>query len=236
MTKCNLILLTKWNVVGLLLSLGIISCDVCNNPQHSIPHVSVDGDGPVYVEADGTFTLYISADSVEGAKQLIFQLLDGDSIVMENATGQFTSITPNIDGYDVRLIAQWTDTMITSPLFHVMGFIHQKPVQPIKRDELQKLINMRDVSLQRGEHPCISQQIELKVTGTERQVRTLNEVMQKLDVAWQRIIIDSLAYDETGHINVIYMHPEGEKPIPRSIDEGFSDTLDFSNLDFDFDE
>ena len=64
-------------------------------------------------------------------ENLLWFILDGDSLLMQNEEGVFTGFAPLEDGYNVQLRVEWNDTTITTPMQHILGFVI--PREPVEK-------------------------------------------------------------------------------------------------------
>ncbi|MBR0048665.1 MAG: hypothetical protein IJP74_05000 [Prevotella sp.] len=180
-------------------------------------------DTIVFDEASKTFNLSLHADSTADAKVTFF-LLDGDSILMQNTDGQFSGIPPFEEGYNVRLQAEWSDTTITTPLTHIVGFVvPREPVDKIPADELQKLINSQDKSLILGNNLHLAQGLSVVVTDTQMEASSLQDVITLLkNGVWKSVTVTDVSYDDNNLITAIKLKPVGEQQIEdEDYDEDF---------------
>lgn len=174
--------------------------------RHGQP--TIHFDEPVFDEVSQTFSITLSADSVTDARVTFF-LLDGEEILMQNETGEFSEIAPLDEGYNVQLSAEWPDTTIVTLPEHVFGFIIPKaPVTPMSKEELEQLINAKDVTIKRGENEYLAQAVSVKIVGNQSAVATLFEAIEKLEQRlWTSAKISDVTYDENNLIIEVTLKP-----------------------------
>lgn len=177
---------------------------------------------PEYDEGSQTFSLSLIGDSTGEAK-VTFQLVDGDSIIMQSTDGTFSGIAPLDDGYNVVMIVERDDTTIIRTN-HVQGFIVPRPpVEKMSSEELQQLINAKDASLKRGTNEHLVLSPELKVTDSRQKPKMLREVIRLIEYEdWKSVVVTSVEYDENNLISSITLHPIGEI-IPSDDDEEYEE-------------
>lgn len=168
-------------------------------------------DTLVYDEGSKTFSLILHADSVADGK-LTFYLLDGDSILMQNEEGQFSGIAPLEEGYNIQLRVEWSDTTVTTPVQHVLGFvIPREPVTKMTAEELQKLILSLDKSLATGSNEHLAQGVIINVIESKVPATTFQEVMMNLKGhTWKSVLVTNVNYDDNNLITSLTIKPEGE--------------------------
>lgn len=179
---------------------------------------------PLYDEGTGTFSLEVSADSVEGAS-LMYSLILGDSVMARNEEGRFSGINPFEEGYDIKLEAQWPDTLIER-MCHVMDFVvPTAPVEKISTSDLAALINAKDESLRTGSNEHIAQGVTLNVTGSRMQPQMLPDVLVLIENGvWKSVEVIKLDYNDKNLVTDITLRPVGEK----------ADVIDDEDEDYDY--
>lgn len=168
-------------------------------------------DAPVFDETSQTFSLTIHADSTAGA-EVTYCLLDGDSILMACSDGLFTGIAPLEEGYNVLARAVWTDTTITTPKTHVVGFIiPREPIEKLETTELQRLINNKDAETIKNH---LSQSIKLITVSGKRKPELLNDVFTFLGMGvWENVAVTDVTYDENNYITTITLKPTEQQDL-----------------------
>jgi len=179
---------------------------------------------PQFDKASGTFSLTVKADSVEGA-DLVFSLMVGDSVLAKNSEGKFEGIAPFEEGYDVKLEAQWPDTVIER-ICHVMDFIvPAAPVEKLSPEELAKLVNAKDESLSLGTNEHLVQGVTFHVIDSKMQPQMLPDVIVLIETGvWKGVEVVKLEYNEKNLITDITVRPVGEK----------ADVIDEEDEDYDY--
>lgn len=175
-----------------------------------------------YDKESGTFRLEVHADSTAGAK-VIFQLIDGDSILMESTDGRFSGIEPFEEGYNVQARVEWEDTTIVTPMLHLSGFVYREPVEKMPVEELQKLINQRDKSFSVGTNKHVMQGFTLRVTDSQYKVESISDVFMMLKGGiWKSVTVADVTYDDNNLITAIVLKPVGEQQEskPKAGEEG----------------
>lgn len=220
---------TTSRIFSIILSSALIGAVFTNCGSHSD---KTDGKGdpvlthetPVYDETTGTFSLTVKADSVNGAT-LLYSLMLGDSILSENAEGQFTGIFPFEEGYDVKLQAQWPDTTIER-YCHVMDFVvPMAPVEKISLEDLAKLINNKDESLSTGTNGHIAQGVTFKAIDSKMQPQMLPDAIALIQTGvWKGVEIVKLEYNDKNLVTDITLRPVGEE----------ADVIDEDDEDLDY--
>lgn len=181
-------------------------------------------DTPVYDETTGTFSLDLKADSVSGA-DLVYSLIDGDSVVMKNDNGRFSGIAPLEDGYDVKLEVRWNDTVIERR-FHILDFVVPRmPVDKISPGELERLINSTDKSERESLRQYLAQSVVFNVHGGKLQPKILSDAITLIAAGqWQAVEVEQLQYNDQNLITEITVRPVGEQ----------SDDIDTDDEDYDY--
>lgn len=162
-------------------------------------------DTIIFEKTSNTFSLIVHADSTAGA-DVMFYLLDGDSILMQNSDGHFNGIAPFEEGYNVQVRAVWPDTTIISPRTHVSGFIvPREPIEKLDAEELQRLIITRDAG---DIKQYLAQGIKINTVGSERKPELLQDVIVLLDMGvWPTLTVTNVTYDENNYITTITLKP-----------------------------
>lgn len=209
--------------VGFVCFCGFYGCNPTSSPNpHPHPgEIIATPDEPVYDKVSGSFTLMVHADSVDDAT-MTYMLFDGDSLIMQNETGEFTGIPSLEEGYNVQARAEWSDTTMTSPLIHVNGFIYHEPVEKMNKDELQRRINAKDDSLKLNKDPHIVQGVKIKMTNATLEASTLLEVIQNIENGfWPSVKVKTVTYNDDNRITAIVLQPTQENPPSLPDDEDF---------------
>lgn len=181
-------------------------------------------EDPVFDEATRTFSLIVRADSVDGAT-LVFSLVRGDSVLIKNEEGKFDGIAPFDEGYDVKLEAQWPDTIIER-ICHIMDFmVPTAPVEKISPEDLAKLINAKDESLQLGTNEHIAQGVTFHVVDSKMQPQMLPDAILLIENGvWKAVEVVNLEYNKYNLITDVTVRPVGEQ----------ADFIDEEDEDYDY--
>ena len=177
---------------------------------------------PEYDEGSQTFSLLLTSDST-GEATVTFQLVDGDSIIMQSTDGVFSGIAPLDDGYNVVMTVERDDTTIVRTN-HVQGFVVPRPpVEKMTMEELQRLINAKDASLKRGINEHLALSPKLTASSSRLNPKSLREVIRLIEYEdWKSVVVTSVEYDENNLISSITLHPVGEI-IPPDNDEEYEE-------------
>lgn len=192
----------------ILLAFILMGLSSCNFPPSikPSPNPLLIVEDTIFDEATQTFNIILSSDSTDGAT-LTFSLLDGDSLLMQNETGQFVGIAPLNDGYYIQLKAKWKDTTIIRK-DHIWLPIPRKPVEPMAKEELQKLINEKDKSFKIGSNEHLTQGVIVKTIECQKPVTTLLEVIERLEQGvWTSVEVKEVFYDENNLVSEVTLKP-----------------------------
>ena len=184
----------------------------CRHGQPPMQHSPVlNYETPVYDATTNTFSLEITADSVDGAE--ISYSLTADGILIEkNRKGRFDRIPPFDEGYDVIMEAQWKDTTIFRSV-RILGFVApQEQIDKMTVEELEALINKGDACLRRGTHPQLVQGVKLAVVESKMSSpQMLSDVVTFIENGvWKAVEVVNLDYNKDNQIVKITLKPVGE--------------------------
>lgn len=215
-------------IVALSLSLMFQGCKPtsADKVEDSTPRGApvLQKDTLIYDESTQTFTLKLRADSIAGA-EVTYSIFDGDSLISQNSDGVFTGIKPLENGYFVKLRAEWSDTIIETTHFHFGNFvIPREPVEPLTKEDLQKIINAKDKDAIVGDKEHFVQDYKVKVVESRFTPTSLIEVFQYLKFGmWQSVVVTDVAYDDNNLITTLTLKPVGEQAEPEEEDEVFEE-------------
>lgn len=209
---------------GILLLTGCVGNGSVTADKENIGEPTLIHEAPEYDEATGTFSLVLRADSV-GSADLLYTLIDGDSIIMKSDNGIFSGIPPLEEGYDVRLEVKWNDTVIER-LCHIMDFVvPSAPVEKISPEDFARLINSKAESLRRSTDEHIAQGVIFRVVDSQMQPQMLPDAITLIENGlWKGVEVVNLQYNEKNLITEITVRPIGEQ----------TDDIDMDDVDYDF--
>lgn len=166
---------------------------------------------PKYDDARQSF--YFRVDSVKftgHADSIVYKLYEGNALIQQNNTGEFTDITPS-ECYELQVEVQIGQELKTSERLLLKDFVLRVTItEPLSKTTLEKLINEKDASLSLGENPNLGD-YEIKLVGSTKTATTLQDVIQKLKGReWESVKVEDLSYDDMNRITSITIRPIGE--------------------------
>lgn len=211
----NMIINKHFLVVTSMLILLLPSCQEKAGTNGNITQRGepiINCEKPIFDESLQTFTLKVSTDSTAGA-DVIYALLDGDSVIMKSENGVFSGILPLEEGYNVMAEVHWDDTTVVRTV-HIVDFVVQpKTVERMTSEQLQKLINNCDLSIKRSTNEHLTQGVKLTVRDSKSvPPQMLPDVITFIENGvWKSVEIINTEYDDNNLINAITLKPIGEQ-------------------------